>query len=298
MKHHLHSFILPLFLILFILQQPIRNNAIISPRSSSSFLKRTNVIKRRFDHAPTNNKNHPPKEEEEEEVMKMKMRGGACDSDATMFIKLLPNVILQSILLYFVLLAPTTSSNFPLQDFYPIKNLPFIQYVSIFVVIFASSLVSSAVDGTLSAASKQVLDPNVVPGGETGWYDSLNRPKWEPPGFVFPIMWLIVSKPTQFIAVSRMMRLFSTQKKGRRNAAAAMLVYCIHLSLGDLWNKVFFGYQCPGRGVVVIMAFWGVLIASAGLFWRLEKEAGLFLIPTICWVGIASALNWFIYLNN
>jgi hypothetical protein len=75
-----------------------------------------------------------------------------------------------------------------------------IQTTTLLLIIFASSTFGSIVDMGLSAASKQVLDPNSTPNPD--WYSGLKKPGWNPPGWLFPIMWLIVSKPTQFIAVT------------------------------------------------------------------------------------------------
>ena len=186
---------------------------------------------------------------------------------------------------------PAVSENLP-----SIYGLNVVQWASFVLVIFASSFIGSFVDGGLSAATNQVLDPDVVPG-DPDWYANLNRPRWEPPGWVFPIMWLIVSKPTQLVAVGRMFGAGSGAVSGGPNWAA-LAVYCSHLSLGDAWNKVFFGFQCPGRGAAIITAFFGLLLTSAGLFWNVDEVAGRFMLPTCAWVSVATALNWSNYLRN
>ena len=120
-------------------------------------------------------------------------------------------------------------------------------------------------------------------------------------GWVFPIMWLVVSKPTQFAAVWRLIIATSLSKKdegGARLLSVPLLAYCAHLSLGDAWNKVFFGTESTGRGLVVICAFWSVLWLSAYLFYRADMYAGLLLLPTCLWVTVAASLNWSIYLLN
>ncbi|KAL7454216.1 hypothetical protein ACHAWC_005853 [Mediolabrus comicus] len=166
-----------------------------------------------------------------------------------------------------------------------------IQTTTLLLIIFVSSTFGSVIDMGLSAASRQVLDPNSTPN--EGWYMKLEKPVWNPPGWVFPIMWLIVSKPTQFIAVSKVM---DSKKNGV--SYLPLLVYCTHLSLGDAWNKVFFGLQCTGRGLAVILIFWSVLWSSVYLFYQVDKAAGLFLVPTGLWVTVAAALNGSIYVLN
>mmetsp|Transcript_11630 Transcript_11630/g.18912 ORF Transcript_11630/g.18912 Transcript_11630/m.18912 type:complete len:103 (+) Transcript_11630:368-676(+) len=83
-----------------------------------------------------------------------------------------------------------------------------------------------------------------------------------------------------------------------KDLSIPLLAYCFHLSLGDAWNKVFFGLECTGRGLAVICTFWSVLWLSAYLFYRVDPNAGLLLLPTCLWVTVASALNWSIYLLN
>lgn len=106
-------------------------------------------------------------------------------------------------------------------------------------------------------------------------------------------MWLIVSKPTQFMAVWKLI----TQSY-EEDLSVPLLVYCAHLALGDAWNKVFFGLECTGRGLAVILTFWSVLLASACLFYEVDQYAGLLLLPTFGWVTVATALQWSIYNLN
>ena len=176
--------------------------------------------------------------------------------------------------------------------------------VALFLVIFSSSSIKSLIDGTDGAASNQVSKPNVVPG-DVSWYQNLKKPWFTPPGWVFPIMWLIVSKPTQFWGVSKL--LIGTSSSAAATDATveaaataasssipwwpALTVYCAHLSLGDAWNQVFFGCQRIGLGAGVIVSFLALLAASAKLFYDLDERAGLLLLPTIGWVTIATCLN-------
>ena len=84
-----------------------------------------------------------------------------------------------------------------------IRGLTAAEWLSYFVVVFGSSALSGVVSSSVRAASQQVLMPTKV-AGETAWYAGLDRPSWEPPGIVFPIMWLLVSKPTQLLAITKL----------------------------------------------------------------------------------------------
>ena len=222
------------------------------------------------------------------------LRGGACDdTNAALFGKVGVSALLQAAGLMGVLALGKAGE--PLLSDLGIPSMlgtsPAL-WAAFFVVIFASSLVGTFVDGGASAALNQALDPNTTPG-DPDWYANLAKPSWNPPGWLFPIMWLIVSKPTQLAAVNKVWSTTEGADRGWR-----LFSYCLHLAMGDAWNKTFFGYQCVGRGVVVISIFYALLLFSTSLFWQADPEAGKLMLPTCGWVTVASALNWSIYLLN
>jgi benzodiazapine receptor len=231
----------------------------------------------------------------------LQLRGGACsDSNPALFFKVALSAALETATMLGLIVGSKKVSE-KVQFLPSLLGLPLLQWVSLFAIIFASSFFGSIVDGGLSAATNQVLDPNVVPG-DSDWFANLAKPSWNPPGWVFPIMWLIVSKPTQLVAVSKILKKAATVASDSDTTTKLPLpilaVYCAHLALGDAWNKVFFGLQCPGRGVAVITTFFGLLLTSAYLFYCVDPLAGKFMLPTCGWVFVAASLNWSIYLKN
>lgn len=226
-------------------------------------------------------------------------RGGACkDSAPALFAKIGAGAAVESAALLGILLASIKYAETltSIQVFG--EPLPIL--LASFFVIFGSSFVGAIVDGSMSVASRQALDPTAVQG-DPHWYANLEKPAWNPPGWLFPIMWLIVSKPTQLCALSRI------AKYGlERNEAGvvtgvpmvALAIYTTMLALGDAWNKVFFGLECIGRGTVVITFFFAALLASAYLFYEIDEKAGLYMLPTCGWVAVATSLQYSIYLRN
>ena len=95
-------------------------------------------------------------------------------------------------------------------------------------VIFGSSYFGQIIDIGMSAATRQVMSPNEIPG-DADWYLNLRKPNWNPPGWLFPIMWLIVSKPTQLAAVWKLMT--SNGQKISWSSHFLFTVFIYHLGM-------------------------------------------------------------------
>ena len=165
-----------------------------------------------------------------------------------------------------------------------------LQITSFVIIAFGSSAIADALLSTttaaLSAPVRQILLPTKTP--DQGWYDSLPKPTWNPPTWLFPVAWLLVSKPTQVLGLARL---------GATISMPARIAYVTHLALGDTWNRVFFGDKNIRLGVAVIWSFVAVLATASLLFAQQDPIAGAFLLPTLAWVTVAASLNTYIANN-
>ena len=57
------------------------------------------------------------------------------------------------------------------------------------------------------------------------------------------------------------------------------------------WSWMFFAAQSPLLGMVNIIPQLLLILVTIGLFYRLDKVAGLCLVPLAMWVSFASWLN-------
>ena len=127
------------------------------------------------------------------------------------------------------------------------------------------------------------------------WYTNLELPKWKPPNWLFGPAWLILYT---LIGVSS----YLVWKKGNgfhdSNTAFILVFYVIHLILNWLWVIFFFGFRDPELGLYGIWLVDITALATAILFFTIDKTAGLLFIPYLAWLGYATALNTYIVSNE
>lgn len=117
------------------------------------------------------------------------------------------------------------------------------------------------------------------------WYDHLRKPIWQPPGWLFGPVWLVLYT---MIAISGWLVW--------RGAAAdhvllPMLVYGVHLIFNALWSYCFFGLRRPGLALVDMSALWLSIVLTMAAFYPVSELAAALLAPYLLWVSFAWFLN-------
>jgi tryptophan-rich sensory protein len=133
----------------------------------------------------------------------------------------------------------------------------------------------------------------VTTTGSGSWYESLEKPGFTPPDWVFAPMWT-----TLFILMGIALYLVWQSGTERREVQVALVVFGVQFALNILWSFLFFGLESPLLGLVDIVLLWIMIAATIVLFYQIRKSAAFLLIPYIVWVSIAAALNYSIYILN
>lgn len=66
----------------------------------------------------------------------------------------------------------------------------------------------------------------------------------------------------------------------------------LQLALNALWGWLSFGWQRGVLAFAAIVLLWVLIAATLIDFWRIHPLAGALLAPSLCWVNLASALNY------
>ena len=119
-----------------------------------------------------------------------------------------------------------------------------------------------------------------------GWYRGLNQPSWQPPDFVFGIIW-----PYNFIALG-FAAVIVSNRLSTALVATYLTVFAISVACALTWAYQFYrphNLEAASMALtfVAVLTIPLVVIAS-----RASWPLALALLPYQLWVSIASYLSW------
>lgn len=125
------------------------------------------------------------------------------------------------------------------------------------------------------------------------WYESLLKPTFNPPNWVFFPVWTAL-----YALMAMSLYLVWVKKATFKVHRSAYLLFGGQLLINLLWTILFFGMRNIFFGLVdIAILFW--FIGVMGLyFYRIDKRAAYLLIPYFIWVGFAGYLNYAIWILN
>lgn len=124
------------------------------------------------------------------------------------------------------------------------------------------------------------------------WYASLAKPAWTPPDAVFAPVWTVL------YVLMGVAAWLVWRKVGLSLATVPLVLFIVQLALNALWSYLFFGAHRPMLAFFEIVVLWLVILLTLVGFWRIRPLAGALLLPYLCWVGFASALNFELWRLN
>lgn len=124
-------------------------------------------------------------------------------------------------------------------------------------------------------------------------YEEIVRPKWAPPPLAFPIVWMTIA----------LLRVISSllvwQEMNQKFFVLPLIVFVIHLALGDTWNTIFTVERRLGAAVpVVILGPWLSALIITFIYWQINPISGIILAPSCIWLTVAAILVFRIWQLN
>ena len=124
-------------------------------------------------------------------------------------------------------------------------------------------------------------------------FESVAKPPLSPPGWLFPVVWTIL-----YILMGIASYLVSISKGPKTLSDSALAIYALQLVFNFFWSIIFFNMEAYLFAFVWLIALWLLILWTTVSFYKINKTAGLLMIPYLIWVAFAGYLNFGIYLLN
>ncbi|MDF2095318.1 tryptophan-rich sensory protein [Fodinicurvata sp. CAU 1616] len=121
------------------------------------------------------------------------------------------------------------------------------------------------------------------------WYAALNKPSFNPPGWVFGPAWTLLYI---LIAIAG----WRLWRQGHRGLP--MTLWWAQLALNFLWSPLFFSAHRVDLALVVVLLLLLTIVAFITVTWRQDRPAALLFLPYAAWVAFAMLLNGAIWRLN
>jgi tryptophan-rich sensory protein len=129
--------------------------------------------------------------------------------------------------------------------------------------------------------------------GVSSWYQTINKPSWNPPGWIFGPVWT-----TLYIMMGIAFYLVWKADAGSALKKSAIILFAVQLLLNFFWSFIFFNQHQVGWALVEILMMWVFILLTIFAFAPVNKTAAWLLVPYISWVSFASILNYTIWKLN
>ena len=127
---------------------------------------------------------------------------------------------------------------------------------------------------------------------QDGWYQSLNQPSWQPPGFVFGLIW-----PYNFIVIGIALWVIAG-KASPTLVAAAVGLFAVSVIVALRWSYLFYEVHDLKGATISLFTTAVLTIPFLAITFSQSIKVGIALIPYQIWIFTAAALNASYASNN
>ena len=119
------------------------------------------------------------------------------------------------------------------------------------------------------------------------WYQSLEKPSWQPPDWLFGPVWTAIYAMTAAAAV------LAWRQSGTRISRQNLLVVLLmNATLNVTWSLLFFRLRRPDWALFEVILLWASIVLLVLVCARRSRTAGWLLLPYLVWVSFAAFLNY------
>lgn len=124
-------------------------------------------------------------------------------------------------------------------------------------------------------------------------FKAMNKPPLSPPGWLFPVVWTVLYLCMGLASYNAAKSCAPVPER-----RSALTLYGIQLLFNFFWSIIFFSLQQYLLAFFWLLALWLLLYLTLHAFLRLNRRAGLLLVPYLAWVAFTGYLNFGVFLVN
>lgn len=117
------------------------------------------------------------------------------------------------------------------------------------------------------------------------WYRRLNKPSYNPPDTVFPVVWTVLYS---LMAISGW-RVWRHEDSPQRSLA--LRLWISQLVTNSEWSRLFFGKHLPTWSLANVLSLQSAVIGYILEARKVDKPAAALFAPYAAWVAFATLLN-------
>ncbi len=122
-------------------------------------------------------------------------------------------------------------------------------------------------------------------GEENRWFQMLEKPAAQPPGWIFGAAWTIL-----YVSIGFALTLVICAR-GARLRALAIFLFVVQLALNLFWSPFFFGMHQVTYAFYLIIFIFLTATATTLVFGRIRTFAAWLMVPYLAWLCFAAILN-------
>ena len=118
------------------------------------------------------------------------------------------------------------------------------------------------------------------------WYGNLNRPSWQPPSYLFGLIW-----PYNFTGLG-----IAAFAIGQRASKAVTLTYMVFFAISVasalVWAYQFYRPHNFTASAIALTATAVMTLPMVAILFTVSLPIALAVVPYQVWVGVAASLSW------
>ena len=118
------------------------------------------------------------------------------------------------------------------------------------------------------------------------WYANLNRPSWQPPGFIFGLIW-----PYNFIVLG-IAAVVVSQRASKPVVAIYLALFALSVVSALVWAYQFYRPHNLVAASIALMVTVLLTVPMTVTLFTVSVPVALAVVPYQVWVAVAATLSW------